>query len=69
LAAIFWEHAIRNEGDYERHVDYPHYNSVKHGHVTRVPDWPYLSFQRCVQSGMYNLEVAADDNVRRQEME
>ena len=35
----------------------------------KTADWPYLSFQRCVQSGMYNLEVAADDNVRRLEME
>ena len=25
----FWEHAIRDEGDYERHVDYIHYNPVK----------------------------------------
>ena len=40
----FWEHVIRDEGDYERHVDYLHYNPVKHGHVTRVADWPYSSF-------------------------
>ena len=65
----FGEHAIRSEGDYERHVDYLHYNLVKHGHVTRVADWPYSSFHRYVRSGIYNLEWAADDNVRRIEME
>ena len=54
---------------YERHVDYLHYNPVKHGHVTRVADWPYSSFHRYVRSGIYNLEWAADDNVRRLEME
>ncbi len=32
----FWEHALRDEGDYARHMDYVHYNPVKHGHVTAV---------------------------------
>src|SRR5665647_2124563 len=60
----FWEHAVRDEDDYERHVDYLHFNPVKHGHVTRVADWPYSSFHRYVRSGIYNLEWAATDNVR-----
>ena len=60
----FGEHAIRDEGDYECHVDYLHYNPVKHGYVTRVEDWPYSSFRRYVERGIYNLEWAADDNVR-----
>ncbi len=33
----YWEHAIRNDIDLERHVDYIHYNP-KHGLVTRVAD-------------------------------
>ena len=65
----FWEHVIRDEGDYARHVDYIHYNPVKHGHVTRVADWPYSSSHRFVKRGIYNLEWAADDNVRSLEME
>jgi putative transposase len=65
----FWEHAIRDEVKYERHVDYLQDNPVKHGHVARVADWPYSSLHRYVLSGIYNREWAADDNVRRQEME
>jgi putative transposase len=65
----FWEHVIRNELDYERHVDYIHYNPVKHGHVTRVADWPFSSFQRYVERGIYDLDWAADDNVRSLELE
>ncbi len=65
----FWEHVSRDEGDYERHVEYIHYNPVKHGHVTKVADWPYSSFHRYVHSGIYNLEWGADDEVRRLEME
>ena len=65
----FWEHVIRDEADYERHVDYIHYNPVKHGHVTRVADWPYSSFHRYVERGIYNLDWAADDNIRSLEME
>jgi len=65
----FWEHVIRDERDYERHVDYIHYNPVKHGQVARVADWTYSSFHRYVKRGIYPLEWAADDKVRSLEME
>jgi putative transposase len=65
----FWEHVIRDERDYERHVDYIHYNPVKHGYVERVADWPYSSFHRYVERGIYDLEWAADEKVRNLEME
>jgi putative transposase len=35
----YWEHAIRDDGDLARHVDYIHFNPVKHGYVSRVCDW------------------------------
>jgi putative transposase len=44
----FWEHRIREDDDLARHVDYIHYNPVKHGLVTQVGDWPYSSFHRYV---------------------
>jgi len=47
----FWEHQIRNEQDLLCHVDYTHFNPVKHGHVQRVMEWPYSSFHRYVRSG------------------
>ncbi|MDA9475618.1 transposase [Bradyrhizobium sp. CCBAU 65884] len=46
----FWEHLIRDEADYARHVEYCYYNPVKHGHVSRVCDWPYSSFHRDVRA-------------------
>ncbi|HET7300954.1 MAG TPA: transposase [Oleiagrimonas sp.] len=49
----FWEHAIRDEDDWKAHLDYLHYNPVKHGLVERVADWPYSSFNRCVERGWY----------------
>jgi putative transposase len=49
----FWEHAIRDESDWQRHMDYIHFNPVKHGHVRRVADWPYSSFHRYVDLGIY----------------
>jgi putative transposase len=47
----YWEHAIRDDADFERHVDYIHFNPVKHGLVSRVEDWPYSSFKRYVERG------------------
>ncbi|MNW16429.1 hypothetical protein D3C71_2152730 [compost metagenome] len=49
----FWEHRIRDEEDYQRHMDYLHWNPVKHGLVTRVHDWPWSSFHRLVREGVY----------------
>jgi putative transposase len=49
----FWEHQVRDDTDLERHVDYIHYNPVKHGYVTRPADWPWSSFGRHVRLGQY----------------
>ena len=60
----FWEHVIRDEADWQRHMDYIHFNPVKHGHVQRVADWPYSSFHRYVKLGMYPRDwgtVTGDD--------
>ena len=40
----FWDHVIRDETDLERHLDYIHYNPVKHGWVKKPEDWPQSSF-------------------------
>jgi putative transposase len=55
----FWEHAIRDQRDFNIHCDYLHYNPVKHGYVTRVADWPYSSFHRFVANGTYPSDWAA----------
>jgi putative transposase len=49
----FWDHAIRDDEDFRRHVDYIHWNPVKHKHVTRVKDWPHSTFHRYVKQGVY----------------
>lgn len=48
----YWEHQIRDEQDYTRHVEYIHYNPVKHGHAPRATSWPYSSIHRYVAAGM-----------------
>lgn len=50
----YWEHAIRDEDDWRRHVDYIHYNPVKHGYVSRAIDWPHSSLNRYLKKGMYS---------------
>ena len=56
----YWEHTIRDETDFARHVDYIHINPVKHGLVTRVRDWPYSSFYRMVKLGVLPEDWAGD---------
>lgn len=49
----FWERAIVDEDDFRTHLDYIHYNPVKHGLVVRALDWPHSSFRRWVAAGVY----------------
>jgi putative transposase len=58
----YWEHTLRDERDFARHVDYIHFNPVKHGLVARVKDWPYSSFHRMVRLGVYSGDWAGDAN-------
>jgi len=49
----FWEHTIRDQEDHQRHLDYNHYNPVKHGLCERVSDRLWSSFHRYVKMGQY----------------
>ena len=49
----FWEHLIRDERDYARHVEYCYINPLKHALVTSVRDWPHSSFHRDVRAGIF----------------
>ncbi len=49
----FWEHTIRDEGDFTRHADYIHSNPVKHGYVASPKDWEWSSFRQQVAKGWY----------------
>jgi len=42
----FWEHLIRDERDFNRHVEYIHNNPVKHGYIDNAAEWPYSSIHR-----------------------
>jgi putative transposase len=58
----FWEHTVRDEQDYAAHMDYIHFNPVKHGLVTHPADWPYSSFHRAVAKGIYPRDWAEEAN-------
>ncbi len=48
----FWEHLIRDEHDYEQHINYIHYNPVKHGYVGDPVDWRFSSIHRYIARGV-----------------
>ncbi|MBN3873698.1 MAG: transposase [Nostoc sp. JL33] len=52
----FWEHQIQDEIDFIYHVDYIHYNPVKHGYVKAPKDWNYSSFILYVNKGIYDID-------------
>jgi putative transposase len=61
----YWEHQIRDENDLARHVDYNHYNPVKHGLVRRPVDWPHSTLHGYIERGMLMPDwgMSADDEL------
>jgi putative transposase len=55
----FWEHTIRDERDLQHHIDYIHYNPVKHALVARAADWPHSTFHRFVAQGLCSRDWAS----------
>lgn len=56
----YWEHQIRDEADFARHVDYIHWNPLKHGLVEKVAEWPYSTFHQYLARGVYSQNWCGD---------
>ena len=50
----FWEHTIRNEKDWRNHIDYIHYNPVKHGYTDHPNNWKYSPYKNALIKGWYD---------------
>jgi putative transposase len=59
----FWEHQIRDDMDFIKHVEYVHYNPVKHGLVKSPNAWPHSTFHRYIKSGIYHSDWGADKEI------
>ena len=63
----YWEHIIRDTVDYEHHVNYIHYNPVKHGYVKNPSDWQYSSIHRFIRKGIVSAGWACIDEFNKSE--
>ena len=61
----YFEHTIKSEDEMEKHLDYIHYNPVKHGYVLAVKDWPYSSFNEFVDKEWYNLNWGNNKDIEK----
>jgi putative transposase len=60
----YWEHTIRDEDDYERHIDYIHYNPVKHGYTDTPSRWKHSSIHRFISTGILSESWSAARHVQ-----
>ncbi|WP_027357997.1 REP-associated tyrosine transposase [Desulforegula conservatrix] len=58
----FWEHMIRDESDYENHMNYVHFNPVKHNFVKKASEWKWSTFHRYVKLGVYSDDWEIKEN-------
>jgi len=59
----YWEHLIRDQRDYAQHVDYIHYNPVKHGYTQIAAEWPYCSIHDWIKCGILDKHWGYDNSV------
>lgn len=64
----YWEHLIRDDLDYQRHVDYIHYNPVKHGYVDKAVDWPYSSIHRYIEKDIISSDWGVGETMNDMDM-
>ena len=62
----YWEHLIRDDKDLQAHVDYIHFNPVKHGYCAKPVDWPYSSIHRHIAAGWIEPDWAIDSDSGRE---
>ena len=55
----YWEHMIKDENDFAQHVNYIHFNPVKHGYVQSPVDWPYSSIHQYIRDGILQADWAS----------
>jgi putative transposase len=65
----FYEHQIVDEDDFERHVDYVHFNPVRHGHADRAAAWPFSTFHRYVRAGTLPADWGGSTQVEGMHLE
>lgn len=49
----YWEHLIRDDRDFQAHVDYIHFNPVRHQLASSPADWRHSTFRAWVERGAY----------------
>lgn len=50
----YWAHVILDENDLNKHIDYIHYNPMKHYNIA-PKDWTYSSFKKFVHNNLYDI--------------
>lgn len=61
----YFEHTIRDEEDLNNHLDYIHYNPVRHKHVKAVIDWEYSSFKKFVEQNNYAKNWGRNEDIKK----
>ncbi|MEN3112383.1 transposase [Uliginosibacterium paludis] len=57
----YWEHLVRDQADFDAHMNYVHINPLKHGLVSAVADWPFSTFHACVAAARYPRDWGRGD--------
>jgi putative transposase len=70
--ARFWDHVIKDDNDFEKHLDYIHWNPVKHGYVNDPVQWKWSTFSNWFEDGFYDEAWGTDEmpkNIQKMDYE
>ena len=61
----YYEHTIKDEEDLNNHLNYVHYNPIKHGHAKNVKDWEFSSFHKFIESKIYDNNWGTSSDIEK----
>ncbi len=62
----YWEHLVRDEQDFCNHLNYIHWNPVKHQLVSAVKEWPFSTFHFYVAMGWYQADWGGSEQLQNE---
>jgi len=61
---LFWDHIIRDQHDMNRHIDYIHYNPVRHGLAKSPFEWRESSIHQYFEEGYYTQDWGTNERIK-----
>ena len=59
----YYKHTICSQEELNNHINYIHYNPVKHGYAKCIKEWKHSSFHKFVKNKLYDENLGSSEDI------